>query len=109
MDTNKHLPLTETTAYILLALREPLHGYGVMQTVDVLSEGIVTIGAGTLYTAFVKLEKHGLIAKAGQDGRRKLYVLTDFGRNVLAGHIHRTTIYIKNATETIDEEAAWQP
>ena len=25
---NKYLPLTESTAYILLALEEPLHGYG---------------------------------------------------------------------------------
>ena len=26
----KHLPLTEATYYIMLALIEPLHGYGVM-------------------------------------------------------------------------------
>ena len=31
MNTKKHLPLTDTTAYILLAWRTPLHGYGVMQ------------------------------------------------------------------------------
>ncbi|HEL2400698.1 TPA: PadR family transcriptional regulator, partial [Streptococcus suis] len=27
MKRNKHLPLTETTYYILLALLEPAHGY----------------------------------------------------------------------------------
>ena len=48
----KYLPLTESTAYILLALSEPLHGYGVMQKVEHISEGTVRIGAGTLYGAF---------------------------------------------------------
>ena len=48
----KYLPLTESTAYILLALSEPLHGYGVMQKVKDLSENTVAIGPGTLYGAF---------------------------------------------------------
>jgi len=30
MNLNKFLPLTETTYYILLALCEPLHGYGII-------------------------------------------------------------------------------
>ena len=30
----KYLPLTESTYYILLALAEPMHGYGVMQKVE---------------------------------------------------------------------------
>lgn len=94
---NKHLPLTESSAYILLALAEPLHGYGVMQKVSKLSKETVNIGAGTLYTAFSNLEKHKLIEKVGQEGRRKLYVLTEFGRAVLAEHIRTTEILVKNA------------
>lgn len=98
----KHLPLTESTAYILIALNTPLHGYGVMQKVTELSEGIVSMGAGTLYTAFATLEKQGLIAKAGQEGRRKLYELTDFGRNVLTQHMHRTAIMLNSASTIIN-------
>ena len=94
---NKYLPLTESSAYILLALKEPLHGYGVMQKVTDMSKGTVTVGAGTLYTAFSTLEKQQLIEKAGQEGRRKLYVLTKFGRAVLAEHIHHTEILVENA------------
>ncbi|MEM7335046.1 MAG: PadR family transcriptional regulator [Chloroflexota bacterium] len=94
---NKYLPLTESSAYILLALTEPLHGYGVMQKVASLSKETVTIGAGTLYTAFSTLEKQKLIAKAGQEGRRKLYVLTELGRHVLAEHIKITAILVENA------------
>ena len=43
-DPTRYLPLTESTYYILLALVEPLHGYGVMQKVDQLSEGTVAVG-----------------------------------------------------------------
>lgn len=45
---NKLLPLTETTYYILLALKEPSHGYQFMQTVEELSNGDVRIAAGTM-------------------------------------------------------------
>ncbi len=47
-EIDRYLPLTESTYYILLSLVEPLHGYGIMQKVDVLSEGTVAIGPGTL-------------------------------------------------------------
>ena len=42
-------PLTETTFYILIALLEPLHGYGIMQKVIKLSRGRIHLGPGTLY------------------------------------------------------------
>ncbi|WP_369814324.1 PadR family transcriptional regulator [Lysinibacillus sp. FJAT-14745] len=37
--------------YILLALREPLHGYAMMQKIEEMSEGSVRIAAGTMYGA----------------------------------------------------------
>lgn len=94
MNIQKHLPLTEATSYILLALRSPLHGYGVMQEVDSLSENTVNIGAGTMYGALATLEKQGLIIKAGEVGRRKLYSLTAFGKLVLLEHLRRTAILV---------------
>lgn len=92
----RFLPLTESTAYILLALVEPLHGYAVMQKVAAMSDGTVTIGPGTLYTAFSTLEQGGLIAKVDEKDRRKTYVLTEKGRQVLAAHIRRAEILVKN-------------
>lgn len=98
----KFLPLTESTAYILLALGKPLHGYAVMQKVEVISQGTVKIGPGTLYGAFVALEKDGLIDKAGETERRKLYVLTDKGRAVLKEHLRRLEILVSNGQVTHD-------
>ncbi|MBQ4101229.1 MAG: PadR family transcriptional regulator, partial [Oscillospiraceae bacterium] len=43
--------LTEAVYYILLSLTKPMHGYGIMQNVETLSNGRVKLAAGTLYGA----------------------------------------------------------
>ena len=80
-----YLPLTQATYYILLSLTQPLHGYGIMQRVESMSEGEVKLGPGTLYGALSKLEKQGLIRKEGESGdnRRKQYILTNEGWQVI--------------------------
>jgi DNA-binding PadR family transcriptional regulator len=95
-DILKYLPLSETTYYILLALAEPLHGYGVMQKVVGLSEGTVALGPGTLYGAFTMLEKEGLIVKVSEEERRKSYTLTPKGKKVLEQQIAHLEIMIRN-------------
>jgi DNA-binding PadR family transcriptional regulator len=92
----RFLPLTESTCYILMALIEPRHGYALMQKVVEMSEGTVSIGPGTLYTAFSTLEQAGLIVKVGEKDRRKTYALTDMGTRVLKEHLQRTEILLKN-------------
>ena len=94
--TGKYLPLTESTAYILLALTEPLHGYALMQKVEEMSQGTVHIGPGTLYGAFSQLEKAGLIQMVSEADRRKSYVLTVKGKAVLEEHLRRTEILVMN-------------
>jgi DNA-binding PadR family transcriptional regulator len=92
----KYLPLTEATYYILLALVEPLHGYGVMQKVETLSDGTVSVGPGTLYGAFTNLEKEGLITMIKEEERRKSYALTVRGKQVLAEQVRRLEIMSRN-------------
>ncbi len=91
-DAKKYLPLTESTYYILLTLVEPMHGYGLMQKVEELSKGTVSIGPGTLYGAFSTLEKEGLIIKVSEEDRRKSYSLTSKGIKVLRKQIERLEI-----------------
>ena len=88
-ETVRHLPLTEATYCILLALAEPLHGYGIMQKVETGSEGAVRIGPGTLYGALTTLEKEKLITRFDTVDRRKRYALTEKGRSVLAAELAR--------------------
>ena len=73
--------LTEAVYYILLSLIQPLHGYGIMQNVEMLSGGRVRLAAGTLYGAInTMLEKGWIRALRGEkDSRKKEYVITDWG------------------------------
>lgn len=84
MRRDKHLPLTETVYYILLALTEPAHGYLIMQKVEQLSGGQVRMAAGTLYGAIENLLKAKLITPVkSEDSRRKVYVITEKGLDIL--------------------------
>ena len=98
----KYLPLTESTYYIMLALVEPLHGYGVMQMVEEISQGAVRLGPGTLYGVFGTLEKEGLIAKTGEEERRKYYALTPNGRAVLRSQIERLEVMARNGQNILE-------
>lgn len=98
MNLNKYLPLTETTYYILIALREPGHGYFIMQKVEELSEGKVRIAAGTMYGAIENLQKQKLIQSVkSEDARRKVYQITSLGKEVLLLEVERLQHLVKIA------------
>jgi DNA-binding PadR family transcriptional regulator len=99
VNANKYLPLTEATYYIMLSLVEPLHGYGVMQKVEKISQGMVKVGPGTLYGVFSNLEKEGLIVKVTEEDRRKCYALTPKGQQVLLRQIERLEIMNGNGLD----------
>lgn len=90
LNKSKHLPLTETTFYILTALLSPGHGYYIMQKVEELSLGRVRIAAGTMYGAIENLLSQNLITPVpSPDKRRKLYQTTALGRQILASEADR--------------------
>jgi DNA-binding PadR family transcriptional regulator len=90
LNREKHLPLTETTFYILLALIQPSHGYAVMQKIEEMSEGQVRIAAGTLYGALENLVRQKQITPVrSDDPRRKSYAITDLGRKILKADCQR--------------------
>jgi DNA-binding PadR family transcriptional regulator len=101
-DPLKYLPLSEPIYFILLALVEPLHGYGVMQKVEHLSQGMVKVGPGTLYGAFSTLESEKLIVKVSEEERRKNFTLTEKGRQVLLAQIQRFEMLTNSGLEVID-------
>ena len=92
------MALTEAVYYILLSLMEPLHGYGIIQNVDKLSNGRVKLAAGTLYGAInTLLEKGWISAIAGErDSRKKEYVITETGKQMLKKEIARLTELLDN-------------
>ena len=96
--------LTEAVYYILLSLTEPLHGYGIMQNVAQLSNGRVNLAAGTLYGAInTLLEKNWIRALPGEsDSRKKEYVITDTGREMLRSELIRLNELIENGKRILD-------
>lgn len=98
-----YVPMTESGFYILFCLQTPQHGYGISQQVKRLTGGAVTIGAGTMYGTLSKMEKDGLIRFFSEEDKRRLYQLTDLGREVLETEIKRIERLYKNTRgENID-------
>jgi DNA-binding PadR family transcriptional regulator len=95
-ELTKYLPLSEASLYILLSLTEPRHGYAIMQHVEKISQGNVTLGPGTLYGAFSTFDSEKLIVMVGEENRRKTYRLTDKGRQLLVLQAERLTILHQN-------------
>ena len=102
----RHLPLSEATYCILLALAEPLHGYGIMQKVEAGSKGAVRIGPGTLYGALTALEKEKLITHFDAVDRRKRYALTEKGRSVLAAELARLRLLTRLGDTVLGDGSA---
>lgn len=81
--------MTETAFYILWCLQSPNHGYGVVQTVERLTDGAIKLTPGTMYGSLAKMEKDGLIRFVREEEKRKLYEITALGREVLQTEIAR--------------------
>ena len=75
--------LTPQMFYILLVLRQPMHGYDIMQEVSRITNNEIQIGAGTLYTLLPRFETEGYIKLIQEENKRKIYQLTALGEKKL--------------------------
>ncbi len=96
MTAENPLPLTETTFFILFSLSaSPRHGYSIIKEVRRLSDGRITMAAGTLYGAIKRLLELGWItqveknSKEDDDRDRKYYKLTRNGTARLRQEVSR--------------------
>ena len=98
--------LTEAVTYILLSLVEPLHGYGIMQNVERLSNGRVKLAAGTLYGALnTLLEKGWIVGLPGEgESRKKEYQTTELGREMLRGEMLRLAELLENGNRILGRD-----
>lgn len=96
-----YVPMTETAFYILLCLREPNHGYGVVQMVKELTKDEVVLSPGTMYGSLSKMEKDGLICFVREENKRKIYQITVLGNEVLEIEQKRIARLYKNMMEMV--------
>ena len=105
LETSSVLPLPTATFHILLALRgEEKHGYAIMRDVELLSEGLVKIGPGTMYGSIKRMLAAGFIEESDErpdpemdDERRRYYRLTATGRKLAWEENQRLTQAVKAA------------
>ena len=81
--------LTEPMYYILLSLYRENYGYEIMESVKEISNNRVEVGPGTLYPILARFEKEGIIKLIPSEGRRKNYIITDEGKDLVAEEINR--------------------
>jgi PadR family transcriptional regulator PadR len=66
---------------------DSMHGYGIGVRIEQMSKGVFHVNAGSLFVAFQRLQRAGLIKsewKATENSRRaKYYALTERGRKRL--------------------------
>ena len=94
-----YVPMTETGFYILLCLREPNHGYGIVQAVKEMTGGEIILTPGTMYGSLSKMEKDGLIRFVREEEKRKIYSITDLGSEVLNLEMKRIERLYRNMKE----------
>src|SRR3990170_6575932 len=82
--------LVQGTLYMLILKTldlEPMHGYGIGVRLEQISKGVFQVNAGSLFPAFRRLERDGLVRaewRATENNRRaKYYSLTPLGRTTL--------------------------
>jgi PadR family transcriptional regulator, regulatory protein PadR len=97
---------SEQAFLILSALADrPRHGYGVITEVSAMTDGRITLRAGTLYGALDRLAGQGLVApdrEEVENGRlRRYYALTDAGAEALHAQSQRMAAAARVASERL--------
>jgi len=95
-------PMTEAMYYVLLTLMVPGHGYQLMQEIQKISGGRVKMGPGTLDGLLGRIENEGLMEIETDDGRRKIYRITDSGKEQLRLEYQRLQAMISDG-KILDE------
>ena len=89
MPREKFQTLTEPMFYILMCLRRECCGMDIMAEVERITAGRVSIGPGTLYHLLEQFVTAGLIRETAVQGRRRSYILTQKGREMLEAEYRR--------------------
>jgi DNA-binding PadR family transcriptional regulator len=97
---DKNIPLTEALYYILLAVRTPNHGYGIIQDISDMTEGRLNLGAGTLYGAINSMQLKGWLRLYSEDKesrKKKQYLITEQGKEIFNNEVKRLNELVGNS------------
>ena len=83
MPRAKFQTLTEQMFYVLLCLTKACYGLDILDRVPAMTQNRVSVGSGTLYNLLEQFLSEGMIRETRVEGRRRSYILTDKGRQML--------------------------
>ena len=107
MPREKFKTLTEQMYYVLLALTEECCGMDIMEKVSQITDGRVKVGSGTLYNLLEQFSDEGIIAETKTEGRRRSYILTDKGSELLQREYDRLVTQAEDYRRVINSEVAY--
>jgi DNA-binding PadR family transcriptional regulator len=90
--------LTEPMFYILISLLNERCGVDIMEAVEEISNGRVSVGPGTLYNLLGKFEKENMIRETEVQGRKRNYIITDKGKGILIDEYKRLIIMVNDGS-----------
>lgn len=102
--SEKQTAMTEAVYYILLSLKTPNHGYGIIQNTLALTNGRLELGAGTLYGAVNTLLERGWIRLYSEDKhsrKKKQYLITKQGEYALEQEVQRLEELLENGRKIL--------
>ena len=94
--------LTEPMYYVLMALLEECCGVDIMKKVEDLSGGRVKVGPGTLYAMLDKFLKNKLIEETKVEGRKRSYMMTAYGKELLIKEYSRLKQMVMDGASIIE-------
>lgn len=89
MPREKFRTLTEQMFYVLLCLKNECYGMDILDKVPAMTNGRVTVGSGTLYNLLEQFLEAGMIIETKVQGRKRSYLLTEKGKDMLDGEYNR--------------------
>lgn len=93
--------LSEPMYYILLALTEECCGVDIMQRVEEISRKRIAVGPGTLYALLDKFLSSGLIVQTRAEGRKRSYIITQTGLDMLNREYDRLKAMLSEGGEIL--------
>lgn len=100
----KFQTLTEQMFYTLLCLKEECCGMDILDRIPSMTGQRVSIGSGTLYTLLEQFLEEGMIRETKVEGRRRSYILTESGRQMLKKEYERLCAQAEDYRRIFREE-----
>ena len=96
--------LTEQMFYTLLCLKEECYGMDILDQVPAMTNHRVNVGSGTLYTLLEQFLEAGMIRETKVEGRRRSYILTEKGVEMLEKECARITAQLADYHKIFGKE-----